>query len=224
MRGIRLPAHPASGTGRGLRASALAALCVLLPVAGHLLSRGHLLSWGVLAVFAGAAFAGSALLTRRRLSDAQLLAALATAQLVYHGVYDLPGLCRSSGLAGGHLPGLVGQWASGAPAWAAPVAHLVALLLAARFLGTGEVVLWGTHVLAARAREWCSISPPATDLVPAPAPRVRLHATGNTLRSCLHRTSISGRAPPRRAGRTDRGRARVHLIARPVAAAGAAGS
>ncbi|MFH8699397.1 hypothetical protein [Streptomyces chartreusis] len=60
-------ASPASGAMRGLRSGVLAALCVLLPLVGHVLTRCHAPRWIIVAAMAAVALPGAMLLTRRRL-------------------------------------------------------------------------------------------------------------------------------------------------------------
>ncbi|MCZ0983304.1 hypothetical protein O1L60_41410 [Streptomyces diastatochromogenes] len=85
------PAPPAVGLLRGLRAGALAVLCVLLPLAGHAFSQGHAPRWLVVVAAAVVAVPGAVFVTRRRLTDTQLFGAFAASQLAYHVAYALPG-------------------------------------------------------------------------------------------------------------------------------------
>ncbi|WP_406173546.1 hypothetical protein [Streptomyces canus] len=71
-------------------------LCVLLPLAGHVLSQCHVPQWIIVAATAAVALPGAAVLTRHRLTDTQLLGVLALAQLAYHVAYSLPGGKRGS--------------------------------------------------------------------------------------------------------------------------------
>ncbi|GGZ98888.1 hypothetical protein GCM10010344_78470 [Streptomyces bluensis] len=66
MRPLSLTGSPAAGALRGMRAG------VLLPPAGHVLSQGHSPRWPVVAMMAGVAVPGTAVLTHRRLTGAQL--------------------------------------------------------------------------------------------------------------------------------------------------------
>jgi hypothetical protein len=63
MRPRRLPrsASLASGVLRGTRAGALAILCVLPPLAGHVLSQGHVPRWVIVAAMTVAAVPGPSL-------------------------------------------------------------------------------------------------------------------------------------------------------------------
>lgn len=56
---------PASGVLRGLRASVLAVLCVLLPLAGHVLPQCHAPQRIITGGMAAVAVPGAAVLTRR---------------------------------------------------------------------------------------------------------------------------------------------------------------
>lgn len=84
---------PASGVLRGLRAGLLAVLCVLLPLAGHVLAQCHAPRWIIVAAMAAVAVPGAVLLTRRRLTDTPVLTVLAVAQPACHAAYSLPGAC-----------------------------------------------------------------------------------------------------------------------------------
>ncbi|MFJ6987197.1 MULTISPECIES: hypothetical protein [unclassified Streptomyces] len=203
MRPTRPPsgASPASGVLRGVRAGVLAVLCVLLPLAGHVLARGHAPRWAVLAALAAVALPGAVALTRRRLTDTQLLAVLAVAQLAYHGAYSLPGACAAMAEPGGPagLSRLVEHDAAAGPPESVLLAgHLVTLLLVARLLGLTERLLWRSRsLLTAVRRLLVFLRPllgrghgdtgprppePASAVPPRQAPAVRPDA---------------GRAPPR---------------------------
>ncbi|MEU3061670.1 hypothetical protein AB0P12_16300 [Streptomyces subrutilus] len=191
------PPSPARGVVRGLRAGVLAALCVLVPLLGHLLARGHLPRWAVLLGMAAVAAPGAVLLTRRRLSDGQLVAALAGAQLAYHAAYALPGACAA--VTGARAPvGLVEHAsAAGVPPEVFVAGHLVMLVVGARLFGLTERLLWhGRPVLEALRALLVFVWPHlhagngpkaalrdlAADAMPPSALVVRLHP---------------GRAPPR---------------------------
>ncbi|WP_193383768.1 MULTISPECIES: hypothetical protein [Streptomyces] len=128
-------ASPASGVLRGLRAGVLAVLCVLLPLAGHVLARCHAPRWIVVAGMAAVVVPGAAFLTRRRLTDTQLLAVLAVAQLAYHAAYSLPGACAAVTGQDGFVDGWSRLFEHDAVAGPSPgtlqAGHLVNLLLAA---------------------------------------------------------------------------------------------
>ncbi|WP_329445986.1 hypothetical protein [Streptomyces canus] len=100
------PGSPAYGALRGLRAGVLAVLCVLLPLAGHVLSQCHMPQWIIVAATAAVALPGAAVLTRHRLTDTQLLGVPALAQLAYHVAYSLPGACASVAGQDSSLTGL----------------------------------------------------------------------------------------------------------------------
>ncbi|MFI8320358.1 MULTISPECIES: hypothetical protein [Streptomyces] len=194
---VSRPPSPARGVMRGLRAGVLAALCVLLPLAGHLLAQGHMPRWALLLGMAAIAVPSAVLLTRHKLSDTQLMAALAGAQLAYHAAYSLPGACAA--VTGSREPMALVEHASaaGVPPEIFFAGHLVMLVLAAHLFGLTERLLWrGKPVLDALRALLMFVWPhlPAghgpkaalRDLEPGAIPPsaivVRLHA---------------GRAPPR---------------------------
>ncbi|EGX56721.1 hypothetical protein SZN_26476 [Streptomyces zinciresistens K42] len=205
MRTLRRPtgtASPASGALRGLRAGALAALCVLLPLAGHVLSLRHAPRWIILAAVAAVAVPGAALLTRRRLTDAEVVGTLVAAQITAHAAAALPGACRAM-TGGGALPSGPGAFAEHGGAAGPPVGvvlggHLVSVLLAARLLGVGERLLWQSRpLLAAVGRLLLLVRPPrgrAHGTAPAPAARRTTTAPRPDRPVRLH----AGRSPPRR--------------------------
>ncbi|MFE9503348.1 hypothetical protein ACFYO6_12610 [Streptomyces anthocyanicus] len=93
---------------------------------------------------------GAAVLTRHKLSDTQLLAVLATAQVAYHAAYSLPGACAAvaADKPSGGLSRLIEHDAlTGPPAGVLMTGHLVTLLLAVRLLGLGERLLWQSRSL-----------------------------------------------------------------------------
>ncbi|MFE7565657.1 hypothetical protein ACFU76_01640 [Streptomyces sp. NPDC057539] len=146
-------ASPASGWLRAVRAAGLAALCVLLPLAGHVLLQGHAPRWSVVAVIAAVTALGAVGLTRRRLSDAHSLSALAGAQVAYHAAYSLPGACGirlGRGAPADGLSGAVEHVATaGPPPWAMVAGHLVTVMIVARLLGVTEALLWRSESLVA---------------------------------------------------------------------------
>ncbi|MDC0767171.1 DsbA family protein [Streptomyces sp. HD] len=115
-------------------------------MAGHVLSQGHTPRWAVVATTGIVAVPGAAVLSRRRLTDTQLLVALAAAQLAYHAVCSLPGACAAvtaQGASPGGLSWLVEHDTVAGPPPGMPLAgHLVTLLLSARLLGITEGLLW----------------------------------------------------------------------------------
>ncbi|WP_328409944.1 hypothetical protein OG542_09650 [Streptomyces violaceus] len=132
-------ASPAAGVFRGLRAGVLAVLCVLLPLAGHVLAQCHAPRWIIVAGTAAVAVPGATVLTRRRLTDTQVLAVLAAAQLACHAAYSLPGACAAVAEQGGAVGGLARLVEHDAVAGPSPgvvsAGQTVTLLLAARLLG-----------------------------------------------------------------------------------------
>ncbi|MDT0490925.1 hypothetical protein RM717_10440 [Streptomyces griseus] len=189
------PASPAAGVVRGVRAGALAVLCVSLPLAGHLLARCRAPVWGLLAAVAGVAVPAAVVLTRRRLSDTQVVGVLAASQLAYHLAYALPGVCRA--VSAGGVPLWTGHAAgTHVPSGVLLSGQLVALLVAARALGLTELLLGrGRPLLAAVGRLLTLVRPPASGLrVPWPHSGHR----GRTRRpkSAVLARLRSGRAPP----------------------------
>ncbi|KFF98256.1 hypothetical protein IQ62_25985 [Streptomyces scabiei] len=203
MRPFRPPrtASPASGVLRGARAGALAVLCVLLPLAGHVLSQGHAPRWVIVAAVAGVAVPGAAVLTRQRLTDTQLLGVLAAAQLAYHAAYSLPGACAAvtaRGDAFGGLPGLVEHGAvAGPPPGVLLAGHLVTLLLVARLLGIGERLLWQSRPLMAAVRRLLLFVWPLLGRAHGTGPQVTSCESTSAPRSALLVRLNEGRAPPR---------------------------
>jgi hypothetical protein len=135
----------------------LAVLCVLLPLAGHVLVQCHTPPWIIVVALAAVAVPSAFALTRRRVSDAQLLGALAVSQVAYHVVYSLPGACAQMAGADGGTGGFAGliehSAVSDPPPGVTVAGHLVALALAARLLGLSEQLLWhSTPSLAAMRR------------------------------------------------------------------------
>ncbi|MFD7030050.1 hypothetical protein ACFWAR_18605 [Streptomyces sp. NPDC059917] len=192
------PPSPTHGVLRGLRAGALAALCVLLPLAGHLLARGHAPRWVVLLGMAAVTVPAAVFLTRRRLSDTQLVAALACAQLAYHAAYSVPGACAAAAEAGrGPTALLEHASASGIPPEVFLAGHGVMLVVAAQLFGLSELLLWrGRPVLEALARLLSFVWPrPHTGTGPKTDPRAR--QSDEMPPSALVARAHAGRAPPR---------------------------
>ncbi|MFJ2213647.1 hypothetical protein ACIQVO_12730 [Streptomyces sp. NPDC101062] len=196
------PASPATGVLRGLRASVLAVLCVLLPLAGHALSQGHAPRAVIVAGIAAVAIPGAVTLTRHRLTDAQVFGVLAATQVAYHAAYSLPGACRAvaggSPLPGG-LPAAVEHGTvGGPPAGVLLAGHLVTLAIGARLLGVTERLLWQSRpLLMAVGRLLLFVWPPlgATHRQ-GPEPEIR--ESTSPLKSAVLARLNPGRAPPPR--------------------------
>ncbi|MGW6309978.1 hypothetical protein, partial [Streptomyces niveus] len=197
-------ASAVGGTLRGLAAGALAVLGVLLPLVCHALSQGHAPGWMLLATTACVGVPAAVCLSGSRLSDSQVLAALAAAQLAYHVAYSLPGACAAvtdpAGLGGlGGLGGVFdGVPAEGPPPEVLVGGQLVALLIAARLLGVTERLVWHSKPALAALRlllrfVW-PFRRPAHD--PRPDPRTR-EGSGPPAFAVMARL-YAGRAPPRR--------------------------
>ncbi|MGW6910049.1 hypothetical protein [Streptomyces sp. NPDC054940] len=186
---------------RGLRASALAVLCVLLPLAGHVLAQCHAPRWIITGGMAAVAVPGAVVLTRRRLTDTQVLAALAVAQLAYHAAYSLPGVCAAvteQDAATVGLSRLVEHDAvAGPPASVLLAGHLVMLLLAARLLGLTERLLWQSRSLAAVVRRLLLFLWPLLRGGHVTGPRTAMPESTAPLLSALLVRLNEGRAPPR---------------------------
>ncbi|ALV33192.1 hypothetical protein [Streptomyces sp. CdTB01] len=193
---------PASGVLRGLRAGLLAVLCVLLPLAGHVLAQCHAPRWIIMAAMAAVAVPGAVLLTRRRLTDTQLLAALAVAQLAYHVAYSLPGACAAATgqrTSVGGLSSLVEHDSvAGPPAGVLVAGHLVMLLLAARLLGLSERLMWQSRSLLTAVRRLLLFLWPLLGAGRGTGPRTVFPESTAPLRSALLVRLNEGRAPPRR--------------------------
>ncbi|MFE2293011.1 hypothetical protein [Streptomyces sp. NPDC059452] len=190
------PASPAAGVVRGLRAGALAALCVSLPLVGHLLARCRAPVWVLLAAVAGVAVPAAVVLTRRRLSDTQVVGVLAASQLAYQLAYALPGVCRAVGTGG--VPLWTGHGANThVPSGVLLSGQLVALLVAARALGLTERLLGqGRPLLAAVGRLLALVRPPAQDDLRVPWPQGGHRGRTRRPKSAVLARLRSGRAPP----------------------------
>lgn len=179
-------------------------LCVLLPLAGHVLSQGHAPRWIIVAAVAVVAVPGAALLTRKRLTDTQLVAVLAASQIAYHAAYSLPGACAavagqdsSSGAFGG-LSRLVEHDAvSGPPPGVVLAGHLVTLLLAARALGITERLMWQSKPLLAVVRRLLLFVWPRLNRAHGTGPQPALPESSSPLMSAVLVRLNEGRAPPR---------------------------
>ncbi|MEU8777387.1 hypothetical protein [Streptomyces sp. NPDC048606] len=185
----------------GLRAAVLAALCVLLPWAGHLLAQGHLPRWAPLPVMAVLAVPVMVPASRRELSDTRLTAALAGAQLAYHAAYVLPGACAAVADAREPAGILAHVSAAGVPPEVFFAGHLVMLVLAARVLGpTERLARCGRPVLEALRAALTFLRPlPHPDT--GPGTTLRTTGTDAMPPSALVVRLNPGRAPPR-SGRT----------------------
>ncbi|MGC4971682.1 hypothetical protein ACLQ2D_02085 [Streptomyces sp. DT199] len=206
MRPLCLPgsASPASGVLRGLRAGVLAVLCVLLPLAGHALSQCHAPRWVIVAAVAAVAVPGAAVLTRRRLTDAQVVGVLAAAQVAYHVAYALPGACQvvtGQDEVPGGLPALVEHGAmAGPPAGVLLAGHLVTLLLAARLLGVSEQLLWQSRPLMTAVRRLVLFVWPLLGRAHGIRPQVAVRESTSPLKPAVLERLREGRAPPHREG------------------------
>ncbi|MEU4484859.1 hypothetical protein [Streptomyces purpurascens] len=197
----RGPASPASGALRGLRAGLLAVLCVLLPLAGHVLAQCHAPRWIIVAGTAAVAVPGATALTRRRLTDTQVLAVLAAAQLACHAAYSLPGACAAvaeHGGSGGGLSRLAEHDAVAGPSPGVVLAgHAVTLLLAARLLGLTERLLWQSGTLWAVVRRLLRFLWPLLGGRHGNGPQVAVRESAAPPVSALLVRLNEGRAPPR---------------------------
>ncbi|WP_328353928.1 hypothetical protein OG800_12035 [Streptomyces sp. NBC_00445] len=194
-------ASPASGVLRGLRAGVLAVLCVLLPLAGHALSQCHAPRWTIVAAVAAVAAPGAAVLTRRRLTDSQVVGVLAAAQIAYHVAYALPGACQAvtgRGAVPGGLAGVVEHGGdAGPPAGVLLAGHLVTLVIAARLLGVTEQLLWQSRPLLTAVRQLLLFVWPLLGRAHGAGPQVTLRESSAPLRSAVLARLHEGRAPPR---------------------------
>ncbi|MFF7526643.1 hypothetical protein [Streptomyces pseudovenezuelae] len=203
MRPHRPPtaASPASGLLRGLRAGVLAVLCVLLPLAGHVMAQCHAPRWIIVAAMAAVAVPGAMLLTRRRLTDTQVLTVLAVAQLAYHAAYSLPGTCAAvtgqSGSANGLSSLVEHSTITGPPAGVLLAGHLVMLLLVARLLGLTERLLWQSRSLLTVVRRLLLFLWPLLGAGRGTGPEAEMPRTATPLRSALLVRLNAGRGPPR---------------------------
>ncbi|EST25980.1 hypothetical protein M877_20785 [Streptomyces niveus NCIMB 11891] len=197
----RRAAFAVGGTLRGLAAGALAVLGVLLPLVCHALSRGHAPGWMLLATTACVGVPAAVCLSGSRLSDSQVLAALAAAQLAYHVAYSLPGACAAvtdpAGLAG---PGgfFEGVPAEGPPPEVLVGGQLVALLIAARLLGVTERLVWHSKPALAALRLLLRFVWPFRHPAHDPRPDRRAREGSGPPASAVMARLYAGRAPPRR--------------------------
>ncbi|NED19829.1 hypothetical protein G3I31_17235 [Streptomyces sp. SID9913] len=192
-------ASPASGVLRGLRAGALAVLCVLLPLAGHVLAQCHAPRWIIVAGTAAVAVPSAAVLTRHKLTETQLLAVFAASQLAYHAAYSLPGACAAVAAdePGGGLSRLIEHDAvAGPPAGVLMAGHLVALLLAVRLLGLGERLLWQSRSLLTVAQRLLVFLWPLLRGRHGSGPQITFPESSAPMVSTLLVRLHEGRAPP----------------------------
>ncbi|MGW4729742.1 hypothetical protein ACWEQC_11300 [Streptomyces shenzhenensis] len=214
-----LPRHtfPASGVLRGTRAAVLAMLCVLLPLAGHVMVQGHAPRWAVVAVMVVVAVPGTAVLTRRRLTDTQLLSVLTAAQLAYHAAYSLPGACAAATAQGSRGGG--SAWpiehdaVAGPPSGVLLAGHVVSLVLAARLLGVTERLLWQSRPLLTAVRRLLLFVWPLLGRVHGSGPEPSRVESASPLRSAVLVRLREGRAPPCR-------RHRPRVLLRPMPTGG----
>ncbi|MEW1757590.1 hypothetical protein AB0393_13880 [Streptomyces cyaneofuscatus] len=204
MRPMLLPrtASPASGVLRGARAAVLAVLCVLLPMAGHVLTLGHTPQWVVVAMAGLVAVPGAVFLTRRRLTDGQLLGVLVAAQVAHHATYALPGMCRAAAGADAtsNLPSWVEHGATlQLPAGSLISGHVITLMVAARVLGVTEQMLWRSKPLLDVMLRLLAFVWPLL-VVRSNGPQDRLRTTETLLKPAVLVRLRSGRAPPRSGG------------------------
>ncbi|MFK4547190.1 hypothetical protein RKD29_006786 [Streptomyces tendae] len=187
---------------RGLRASVLAALCVLTPLAGHILVQCHAPQWLIVAGLTAVVGTGAAVLTQKRLTDTQLLAALAVAQLAYHAVYSLPDACTAVTATGDLDNGwawmVEPEAAGGSPPGAMLAGHLVMVLLTARLLGVTERLLWQSKTLSTVIRRLLSFLWPLLRGHQSNGPENKIPQSSAPLMSALLVRLHEGRAPPLR--------------------------
>ncbi|MFE3830692.1 hypothetical protein [Streptomyces sp. NPDC059092] len=195
-------ASPATGVLRGLRASVLAVLCVLLPLAGHALSQGHVPRVVIVAGVAAVAVPGAVALTRHRLTDAQVLGALAATQVACHAAYSLPGACRAvagEALPLGGLPAAVEHGAVAGPPAGVPLAgHLVTLAIGVRLLGVTEQLLRQSRALLMAVGHLLLFIRPPSAATHRQGPASGIQESSSPLKSAVLARLNPGRAPPPR--------------------------
>ncbi|MEV5357572.1 hypothetical protein [Streptomyces sp. NPDC052693] len=149
-----------------------------------MLDRCHAPRWTVVAAIAAVAVPDCQFLTRRRLTDAQVLGALSTAQAAAHAAYALPNTARGAGHA---TP----------PAGVLLAGHLITAVVAARLLGLTERLLWRSRPLSAAVRGVLLFAWPLLGRVHGPSRRVTVRESASLLRPALLVRLHEGRAPPR---------------------------
>ncbi|MCX5302740.1 hypothetical protein OG304_04640 [Streptomyces sp. NBC_00160] len=185
-----------------MTAGVSAVLCVLLPLAGHALAQGRTPQWLIIALLVVITVPAALVLTRRKLTDTQLLVAFAAAQLAYHLAYSLPAACVAvaEGSGASCLPQLVEHdAASGPPHGVLLGGHLITLLLAARLLGLSRQLLWcSTPLVEAMHRVLRFVWPPLSGTA-GTGPEASFAESSHPLTSALLVRLQAGRAPPKRA-------------------------
>ncbi|MGW4624910.1 hypothetical protein [Streptomyces rubiginosohelvolus] len=185
-------------------------------MAGHALTLGHAPQWVLVAMVGLVAVPGAVFLTRRKLTDGQLLGVLAAAQVAHHATYALPGMCRAAAGA---------DAASDLPAWVEHGAtlqlpegvllsgHVIALVVAARLLGLTEQMLWRSRPLLDLVLRLLAFVRPLL-VVRGNGPQRGLRRAGTLLKPAVLVRLRSGRAPPRAGGLLVR--SRLVPVGRPV--------
>ncbi|MGW4036041.1 hypothetical protein ACWEIM_07080 [Streptomyces sp. NPDC004778] len=191
-------------------------LCVLLPTAGHALTFGHAPQWAVVAMVELVAVPGAVFLTRRRLTDGQLLGVLVAAQVAHQATYALPGMCRAA--AGADATSDLPAWVEHGATLRLPEGvllsgHVIALVVAARALGLTEQMLWRSRPLLDVVLRLPACVRPLL-VVRGNGPQRGLRTAGTLLQSALLVRLRSGRAPPRAGGLLVR--SRLVPVDRPV--------
>lgn len=172
----------------GVRLAGVSAVVLALAVGGHVLGGGRLVPSGALVLLTGPVLAGSAVLSRRRLTLRTLVPFLATAQLLVHATSSWftppPGQEVATATPGHH-----GEQAAGAvvAVTTTGVDHLhggaTLHMLAAHVLATAvsAVLLVGTDRAARAARHWCATVLPSLLTGPAPVvvPRRQVATPGH---------------------------------------------
>ncbi|MFD5893149.1 hypothetical protein [Streptomyces sp. NPDC060366] len=181
-----------------MAAGAITVLCVLLPLVCHALSQGHAPGWMLLATTACLGVPAAVCLTGSRLSDSQVLAALAAAQLAYHVAYSLPGACAAVADPAG-LRGLFEHGPAGGPSPEVLVGgQLVTLLIAARLLGVTERLVWQSKPVVAALRRLLHFVRPSRHAAHDPRPDSRSREGSRPTATTVMAGPKAGRAPPRR--------------------------
>jgi hypothetical protein len=150
-----LPAVPTTGRSRLLRGTVLGLASMMLACGAHLWAGGHLPDVAVLAILGAIVGSTAVVLTGRRCNFAVLLAALAVEQpLLHYALTETTRCVDAPAFAGSHAgaralvchpaAGLTADVAASGPAPHAPMlaAHIIATLLTAWMLASGEALLW----------------------------------------------------------------------------------